>query len=106
MRARASAIASRSTGGRPRKPSNSRALRSDFVGNWWDAYRGYDLDRDGTGDVPFRPVRLFALVAERHPETLLLLRAPVTAVLDAAERVFPVLTPQVADERPLMRAPR
>ena len=86
--------------------TNSRTLRSDFVGNWWDAYRGYDLDRDGTGDVPFRPVRLFALVAERHPETLLLLRAPVTAVLDAAERVFPVLTPQVADERPLMRAPR
>jgi nitrous oxidase accessory protein len=86
--------------------TNSRTLRSDFAGNWWDGYRGYDLDRDGRGDTPFRPVRLFALVVERHPEALLLLRSPVTAVLDAAERVFPVLTPALADASPLMRAPR
>lgn len=86
--------------------TNSRTLRSTFEGNWWDAYRGYDLDRDGAGDVPHRPVRLFALVVERHPEALVLLRSPVTAVLDAAERVFPVLTPELADPRPLMRPPR
>lgn len=86
--------------------TNSRNLNSDFEGNWWDSYRGYDLDRDGAGDVPFRPVRLFALVVEKHPEALLLLRSPVVAVLDAAERVFPVLTPALADPRPLMRAPR
>lgn len=86
--------------------TNSRTLRSSFVGNWWDAYRGYDLDADGHGDVPFRPVRLFALVVEKHPESLLLLRAPVTVVLDAAERVFPVLTPALADPTPLMRPPR
>jgi nitrous oxidase accessory protein len=85
--------------------TNSRTVRSTIDGNWWDNYKGYDLDRDGRGDVPFRPVRLFALVVERHPEALLLLRSPVTAVLDAAERVFPVLTPEVADARPLMRRP-
>ena len=86
--------------------TNSRTLRSTFDGNWWDAYRGYDLDKDGRGDVPFRPVRFFALVVERHPEALLLLRSPVTLVLDAAERVFPVLTPDLADARPLMSAQR
>ena len=86
--------------------TNSRTLRSTFEGNWWDAYRGYDLDRDGAGDVPFHPVRLFALVVERHPEAMLLLRSPVTLLLDAAERVFPVLTPSLADPRPLMRVPR
>lgn len=86
--------------------TNSRTLRSTFAGNWWDAYKGYDLDRDGRGDVPFHPVRLFALVVERHPEALILLRSPVTAVLDAAERVFPVLTPNLADPNPLMRRPR
>jgi len=86
--------------------TNSRTLRSSFEGNWWDEYRGYDLDRDGTGDVPHQPVRLFALVVERHPEALILLRSPVSRVLDAAERVFPVLTPSLADARPLMRAPR
>lgn len=85
--------------------TNSRTVRSTFEGNWWDAYRGYDVDRDGHGDVPFRPVRLFALVMERHPEALLLLRSPVTTALDVAERVFPVLTPALADARPLMRPP-
>ncbi|MBA3853962.1 MAG: nitrous oxide reductase family maturation protein NosD [Gemmatimonas sp.] len=86
--------------------TNSRTVRSSFDGNWWDAYRGYDIDRDGRGDVPFRPVRFFALVVEKHPEALLMLRSPVTSVLDAAERVFPVLTPPLADERPLMRPPQ
>jgi nitrous oxidase accessory protein len=86
--------------------TNSRTLRSTFSGNWWDGYRGYDLDRDGRGDVPFRPVRFFALVVEKHPEALLLLRSPVTLVLDAAERVFPVLTPSLADDAPLMRPPQ
>lgn len=86
--------------------TNSRIVRSTFDGNWWDAYSGYDLDRDGRGDVPFRPVRFFALVVERHPEALLMLRSPVTTVLDAAERVFPVLTPPLADDRPLMRPPQ
>lgn len=86
--------------------TNSRTLRSDFIGNWWDAYRGYDLDRDGSGDVPFRPVRLFALIVAKHPEALLMLRSPITSVLDVAERVFPVLTPSLADPRPLMRSPR
>ncbi len=86
--------------------TNSRTVRSTFDGNWWDSYRGYDLDKDGRGDVPFRPVRFFALVVEQHPEALLLLRSPITVVLDAAERVFPVLTPPLADNAPLMRMPQ
>jgi nitrous oxidase accessory protein len=86
--------------------TNSRSANSTFEGNWWDAYRGYDLDRDGIGDVPFHPVRLFALVVERHPESLVLLRSPTIAVLDAAERVLPVLTPEaLVDRKPLIRRP-
>lgn len=87
--------------------TNSRSATSTFDGNWWDAYQGYDLDRDGVGDVPFHPVRLFALVVEQHPESLILLRSPAIAVLDAAERVMPVLTPEaLVDRHPLMRAPK
>jgi nitrous oxidase accessory protein len=87
--------------------TNSRSANSTFDRNWWDAYKGYDLDRDGVGDTPFHPVRLFALVVEQHQPTLLLLRSPMVAVLDAAERVFPVLTPEaLVDKHPLMRSPR
>lgn len=87
--------------------TNSTTTTSTFDANWWDAYRGYDLDRDGVGDVPFYPVRLFALVVEQHPPSLVLLRSPMVGMLDAAERVFPVLTPAaLVDRHPLMRSPR
>ena len=73
-------------------------------GNYFDEYRGYDLDRDGTGDVPHRPVRLFSLLVARNEPTLILLHSLFVAVLDAAERAIPTLTPSVlADERPSMR---
>ncbi|MEJ2502287.1 MAG: nitrous oxide reductase family maturation protein NosD, partial [Gemmatimonadota bacterium] len=84
--------------------TNSRRSYSEFTGNYWDAYRGYDLDRDGVGDVPFRPVRLFSLMVERNEPSLVLLRSLLVTTLDTAERVFPSLTPEtLVDERPLMR---
>ena len=84
--------------------TNSRQSQATFAGNHWDAYRGHDLDRDGVGDVPFRPVRLFSLLVERYPPTLALLRSLIVDLLDAAERVLPVLTPEaVLDSSPAMR---
>lgn len=83
--------------------TNSRAATSRFEGNYWDRYRGYDLDRDGTGDVPFHPVRLFSVIVERHEPALVLLRSPLVDVLDAVERVLPVLTPDaLVDVAPRM----
>lgn len=84
--------------------TNSRKTDTIFRENYWDQYRGHDLDRDGYGDVPFRPVRLFSLLVERNAPSLVLLRSFFVDVLDAAERVFPVLTPKaLLDERPRMR---
>jgi len=84
--------------------TNSRQSFSTFEGNYWDAYEGYDLDRDGVGDVPFRPVRLFSLLVERHEPALLLMRSLFVQLLDVAERVAPVLTPKtLTDAAPLMR---
>lgn len=82
---------------------NARTVGAHFSGNWWDSYRGWDLDHDGTGDVPHHPVRLFALLVERAQPALLLQRSLFVRVLDAAERVVPVLTPdQVVDSLPRM----
>jgi nitrous oxidase accessory protein len=87
--------------------TNSRSSTSSFEGNWWDRYHGYDLDRDGFGDVPFRPVRLFALVVEQSSPAILLLRSAFVDLLDGAERLLPILTPEaLADRRPLMERPR
>jgi nitrous oxidase accessory protein len=87
--------------------TNSRGSTNRFAANYWDDYRGYDLDRDGVGDVPHRPVRLFSMIAAANEPTLVLLRSPITSVLDAAERAFPTLTPAtLSDSTPRMRRPR
>lgn len=86
--------------------TNSRSNVSTFRGNYWDQYEGYDLDHDGFGDVPFHPVRLFSLLVAQHEPSLILLRSLFVDLLDAAERVMPVLTPEaLRDDQPLMQAP-
>jgi nitrous oxidase accessory protein len=84
--------------------TNSRQSSTRFAGNTWDRYAGYDLDRDGVGDVPFRPVRLFGLVVEQHPAAVILLNSLLVELLDTAERVAPILTPpEPADSMPRLR---
>jgi nitrous oxidase accessory protein len=84
--------------------TNSRRAYSTFRGNFWDRYKGYDLDRDGVGDVPFYPVRFFSLLVERDRPAILLLRSFFVDLLDTAERVLPALTPEsMVDEAPRMR---
>jgi len=87
--------------------SNSRTQSTTFAGNYWDAYRGYDLDRNGVGDVPHRPVRLFALIVEHHQPALILMHSAFADLLDGAERVLPSLTPEtLVDSTPAMRRNR
>jgi nitrous oxidase accessory protein len=83
--------------------TNSRSSFSDFDGNYWDRYQGYDLDRDGFGDVVHRPVSLFSVLAEQHESSLYLYRSVLVDLLDTAERLIPVLTPSdLVDARPVM----
>ncbi len=83
--------------------SGSR-LDNTFEANYWSDYNGYDLNRDGFGDVPHRPVRLFTLLIEQQPTSLILLRSLFIGLLDAAERVMPALTPEsLIDPRPRIR---
>ncbi|MBL0171869.1 MAG: nitrous oxide reductase family maturation protein NosD [Gemmatimonadaceae bacterium] len=87
--------------------TNSRSNYSTFDGDWWDRYRGYDLDRNGRGDVPHAPVRLFSLLVERAPAALILTRSVLVDLLDIAERVLPALSPEtLRDRAPLMHPPR
>lgn len=54
--------------------TNGSLVLNTFDGNYWDRYEGYDLHRDGVGDAPFRPVSLYAVVVERMPYGLMLMR--------------------------------
>lgn len=84
--------------------TNGSLVLNAFESNYWDRYEGYDLDRDGVGDVPFRPVSLYAVVVERMPFGLLLMRSFMVYLMDKTEKIIPSLTPeQLMDERPAMR---
>ncbi|MCE2613962.1 nitrous oxide reductase family maturation protein NosD [Flavobacteriaceae bacterium D16] len=83
---------------------NSNINDNIFEGNYWSNYSGYDLDKDGIGDVPHRPVKLFSYIVNRTPETLILLRSLFMDLIDFSERVSPVFTPDnLVDAKPKMR---
>lgn len=74
-----------------------------FNGNYWSDYAGYDLDKDGIGDVPHRPMNLFSYVVTTTPEAMVLLRSLFVDLLNFSEKVSPIFTPEnVIDETPLM----
>lgn len=87
--------------------TNGHLVLNKFEGNYWDKYEGYDLNRDGVGDVPFRPVSLYAVIVERMPFCIVLMRSFMVYMLDKAEKIMPSLTPEMLlDEKPLMREPQ
>lgn len=84
--------------------SNTRHDNNKFMKNFWDNYKGYDLNHDGYGDVPYFPVSLFSVIVAENPALLVLLKSFFISVLDATERIAPVLTPEnLVDGQPLMK---
>ena len=77
----------------------------NFVdGNYWDKYEGYDLDKDGQGDVPFHPLSLFSTLAEQNETVLLFFRSFLMSLLDATEKLLPTITPDnYVDNTPSMK---
>ena len=83
---------------------NSHLNDNLFDGNYWSDYTGYDLDKDGYGDIPYRPVKLFAYVVERAPESIILLRSLFIDIINFSEKVSPVFTPDnLMDNKPKMK---
>ena len=78
--------------------------QNTYQRNYWSGYSGYDLDHDGVGDVPYRPVSLFSYVISRSPTSIVLLRSLFIDILDFAEKVTPAITPAtLSDSEPLMK---
>ena len=82
---------------------NSSVNDNIFENNYWSSYNGYDLDNDGYGDVPYRPVKLFTYIVNTVPETVVLLRGLFVHIINFSEKVSPVFTPKkLLDQNPLM----
>lgn len=84
--------------------TNGSLVLNYFNNNYWDKYEGYDLNRDGIGDVPFHPLSLFAVITENNPSAMLLFRSFMITLLDKSEKILPSITPDnFVDESPEMK---
>lgn len=83
--------------------TNGKLKAKSLNGNYWDKYEGYDLDKNGLGDIPYHPLSLFSILVERNESAMLLYRSFMITLLDKSERVLPSITPDyLKDETPLM----
>jgi nitrous oxidase accessory protein len=66
------------------------ALAARVRNNSWSDYQGYDLDRDGLGDVPYQVKVLSSELSEREPSLQLFGGTAAFAVIDLIARASPV----------------
>lgn len=86
--------------------TNGTLVLNKFNNNYWDKYEGYDLNKDGIGDVPYRPVSLYSMVAEDMPYSIMLYRSFMVMLLERTEKAVPGITPvDLKDAAPLMKSP-
>lgn len=84
--------------------TNGTMMLNKFFNNYWDKYEGYDINKDGIGDVPYHPVSMYAMIVEQNPTTLILMRSFMVSILDKAEKAIPSLTPEnLLDDTPMMK---
>jgi nitrous oxidase accessory protein len=85
--------------------TNGSLVLNTFFQNFWDKYEGYDLNKDGIGDVPFHPLSLFSVLVEQNPPLMFLYRSFIISLLDKSEKVMPSLTPDnFQDSQPRMHS--
>lgn len=84
--------------------TNGTMVLNTFSNNYWDKYEGYDMNKDGVGDVTYHPVSMYSMIVEENPSSLVLLRSFMVNLLDKAEKAIPTLTPEnLVDEKPMIK---
>lgn len=84
--------------------TNGSLVLNTFTKNYWDKYEGYDLNHDGTGDIPYHPVSMYAMIIENNPIAVMFLRSFMVTLLDKTEKIVPSITPEnLRDDSPVMK---
>ncbi|WP_298411215.1 nitrous oxide reductase family maturation protein NosD [Hydrotalea sp.] len=84
--------------------TNGSLVENTFNKNYWDKYEGYDLNKDGVGDVPYHPVSMFSMIVAENPTAMILFRSFMATLFDKTEKILPSLTPEnLVDKLPLMK---
>lgn len=84
--------------------TNGELTSNLFDYNYWDKYEGYDIKKDGIGDIPYHPVSLYSMLVQQMPQSVILMHSFIANLLDRAEKSIPSITPKAfVDNKPLMR---
>ncbi len=88
-----------------RVESGGDAMGIEWQGNAFDDYVGYDLDRDGFGDIPYELSDLSNVLESRSADLAFLRGTPALALVSVAGRVVPLFAPKpvLRDARPRMK---
>lgn len=71
-----------------------RLGKSEWRGNFWSDYTGFDADGDGIGNVPYRAERYFEGMIDREPLLRMLLYSPAAQAIEFAGIAFPIVRPE------------
>ncbi len=84
------------------------AMGTSFTHNHWSDYEGYDLDGDGTGDVPYELKQLSSEMTDAHPSVRFFEGTGALGLYDAIARAAPVLASHtlLVDKSPSMKPQR
>ncbi|MBI5055659.1 MAG: nitrous oxide reductase family maturation protein NosD [Nitrospirae bacterium] len=89
--------------------SGTRGLaKGSWERNYWDKYEGFDSDRDGVGDTPYKYFIYADQLWVNNPALQFFRGAVVMTFMDFLERLAPFSEPELAlvDEKPLRHAAR
>ena len=80
------------------------ARQAVWRGNEFDDYAGYDLDGDGTGDVPYELRSLASDLVAEAPALAFFRGTPAFALVEAIGRIVPLFEPRLvlSDPEPRM----
>lgn len=84
------------------------AMGVKWESNYFDDYQGYDLNRDGRGDVPYELRSLSNELTGSYPELKFFQGAPALAMLDSVSHILPLFDPKLilSDPSPRMAPPK
>jgi nitrous oxidase accessory protein len=82
------------------------AREAEWRGNAFDDYAGYDLDDDGTGDVPYELRSLTSDLVTNAPMLAFFHGTPALALAEAIGRIVPVFEPHLVLVDPAPRMAR
>ncbi len=83
---------------------NGRINENKFHSNYWSEYNGYDLDKDGIGDISYQPVKLFSYITQQTPESIILLRSLFIDLVNFSEKVSPLfISEKIKDHSPQIK---